>query len=81
MAPKIQIPVNDTFKSLHNVLKKRINTSQVLKEREKMAYSTRDYQRKRAELNQKKFLQPLDADNSKASIYYIRQKLMRYAQP
>ena len=78
MAPKIQIPANDTFKTLHNVLNKRINTNRVLKEREKTAYTTRDYQRKRAELNQKKFLQPLDADNSKASIYYIRQKLTRY---
>jgi hypothetical protein len=78
MAPRIQIPVNDTFKTLHKVLERRINTNQVLKEREKTAYTTKDYQRKRAELNQKKFLQPLDADNSKASIYYIRQKLTRY---
>jgi len=78
MAPKIQIPLNDTFKALHNAVRKRINTGQVLKEREKTAYTARDYQRKRTELNQKKFLQPLDADNSKASIYYIRQKLTRY---
>jgi hypothetical protein len=34
---------NDTFKTLHNVLNKRLNTSQVLKEREKTAYTTRDY--------------------------------------
>jgi hypothetical protein len=66
------------FKTLHSVLNKGINTSQALKEREKMAYTTRDYQRKRAELNQTKFLQPLDADNSKASIYYTKKKLNRY---
>lgn len=78
MAPRIQIPANDTFNTLHNVLNKRLNTNRVLKEREKAAYTTRDYQRKRAELNQKKVLQPLDADTSKASIYYIRQKLTRY---
>jgi hypothetical protein len=41
--------------------------------------SRSDYQRQRVELNQKKSLQPLDADDSKASIYYIRQKFARYA--
>lgn len=79
MAPRIQIPVNDTFKTLHNVLNKRLNTNQILKEREKTVYTTTDYQRKRAELNRTTFLQPLDADNSKASIYYIRRKLTRYS--
>jgi hypothetical protein len=78
MTPKIQIPINDILKTLHHAARKRINTGQVLKEKEKTAYTKRDYQRKRVELNQTKFLQPLDADNSKASIYYIRQKLTRY---
>ena len=31
------------------------------------------------DLDNKQFLQPLDADNTKASIYYIRQKFIRYA--
>jgi hypothetical protein len=30
-------------------------------------------------LNDKQFLQPLDANNTKASIYYIRQKFIKYA--
>jgi hypothetical protein len=43
MAPVIQIPVKETFKTLHKVLKKRINISQVLKEMEKKVYTTSDY--------------------------------------
>jgi hypothetical protein len=31
------------------------------------------------DLNNKQFLQLLDADNTKASIYYIQQKFIRYA--
>jgi hypothetical protein len=56
MAPRIQIPANDTFKTLYNVLNNRLNTNQILKEREKAAYTTTDYQHKRAELNRTKFL-------------------------
>ena len=37
-----------------------------------------DYQIIEVVLNNKQFLQPLDADNTKASIYYIRQKFMKY---
>jgi hypothetical protein len=37
-----------------------------------------DYRLMEVNLNNKQFLQPLDADNIKASIYYIRQKFIRY---
>jgi hypothetical protein len=77
MAPIIPIPAEDTLKTIHNALRKRLDTNRIPKERNTKMLSREDYQRQRAELNQKKFLQPLDADNSKASIYYIRQKLMR----
>ena len=40
--------------------------------------SGEDYRLMEVDLNNKQFLQPLDADNTKASIYYIRQKFMRY---
>jgi hypothetical protein len=33
-----------------------------------------EYQRAREELNNTSFLPPLDADNTKASIYYIRKR-------
>jgi hypothetical protein len=39
-----------------------------------------DYRLMEVNLNNKQFLQPLDANNTKASIYYIRQKFIRYAR-
>ena len=79
MAPMIQPPLQDTINTLQNVLKRRINTNRILKEREKNMLSRDDYQLMEVNLNTKQFLQPLDADNTKASIYYIRQKFIRYA--
>jgi hypothetical protein len=79
MAPMIQPLSQDTIKALQNVLKRRINTNRIIKEREKKMLSKEDYQMIEVVLNNKQFLQPLDADNTKASIYYIRQKFMKYA--
>jgi hypothetical protein len=42
--------------------------------------SGEDYQVMEVDLNNKQFLQPLDADNTKASIYYIGQKFIRYSR-
>jgi hypothetical protein len=41
--------------------------------------SREDYQAMEVELNNKPFLAPLDANNTRASIYYTRQKFIRYA--
>jgi len=79
MAPTIQPPSQDTIKALQNVLKRRIDTNRIIKEKEKKMLSGEDYQMMEVVLNNKQFLQPLDADNTKASIYYIRQKFMKYA--
>jgi hypothetical protein len=38
-----------------------------------------NYRLMEVNLNNKQFLQLLDANNTKASIYYIRQKFIRYA--
>jgi hypothetical protein len=79
MAPMIQPPSQDTINTLQNVLKRRINANRILKEREKNMLSGDDYRLMEVNLNNKQFLQLLDADNTKASIYYIRQKFIRYA--
>ena len=42
--------------------------------------SGEEYRLMEVDLNKKQFLQPLDSDNTKANIYYIRQKFMRYAR-
>jgi len=75
----IQPPLQDIVKALQNVLKRRIDTNRIIKEKEKKMLSKEDYKMIEVVLNNKQFLQPLDADNTKASIYYIRQKLMKYA--
>jgi hypothetical protein len=77
MAPMIQPPSQDTINALQNVLKRRIDTNRILKEREKKMLSGEDYRLMEVDLDNKQFLQPLDADNTKASIYYIREKFVR----
>ncbi len=38
----------------------------------------KDYQLMKVDLNNTQFLQSLNADNIKTSIYYIKQKFIRY---
>jgi len=78
MAPVIQIPVEDTLKTLRHVLQESADANRVLKEREKKTLSGEDYGRMKVDYDNEPFLQPLDSDNTKASIYYIRQKFIRY---
>lgn len=80
MAPTIQVLVEYTLKALQNILKKRTNTNRILKEREKKVLNGEGYRHIEADLNNEKFLQPVDAEDTKASIYYIRQKFTRYAR-
>jgi hypothetical protein len=78
MAPAIQIPAADTLKTLQDVLKRRADANRILKEREKKVLSGEDYRLLEVNLDSKPHLQPEDSDNTKASIYYIRQKFIRY---
>jgi hypothetical protein len=80
MAPTIQVPAARTFNILENVLKKRTNANRILKEREKEMLSGEGYDRMEVDLDNKPFLQPVDAEDTKASIYYVRQKWMKYAR-
>jgi hypothetical protein len=68
MAPMIQPPSQDTINTLQNVLKRRIDANRILKEREKSMLSRDDYRLMEVNLNNKQFLQLLDADNTKASL-------------
>ena len=78
MAPTIQMPVARTFNILENVLKKRTVANRILKEREKQMLSGEDYEQMEVGLDNKPFLQPVDAKDTKASIYYVRKKFMKY---
>ena len=78
MAPTIRIPAADTLKVLQNAVKQRLDAKRILKEREKKVLSGEDYRLLEVNLDSKPHLQPQDSDNTKASIYYIRQKFIRY---
>lgn len=80
MAPTIQVPAEHTLKTLQNVLKKRADANRILKEREKKMLSGEGYRRLEVDLNNEQFLQPVDSEDTKASIYYIRRKFTRYAR-
>lgn len=79
MAPSIQVPAADTLKTLQNVVQRRLNANRILKEREKKALKGEDYRLLEVNLDSKPRLQPADSENTKASIYYIRQKFIRWA--
>jgi hypothetical protein len=64
MAPTIQPPSQDTINALQNVLKRRIDTNRILKDREKKMLSGEDYWLMEVNLNQKQFLQPLILDRN-----------------
>ncbi|PQE05362.1 hypothetical protein CJF30_00011279 [Rutstroemia sp. NJR-2017a BBW] len=51
MAPTVQVPAEDTLKTLQNVLKRRIDSNKILKEREKKILSGEDYRLLRVDLN------------------------------
>ena len=80
MAPTIQIPAETTLRTLQNVLKPRVDANRILKEREKKVLNGEGYQLLEVDLNNKQFLQPVDTNNTKASVYYIRRKFTRYAR-
>ena len=39
-----------------------------------------DYRLIEVDLNKNQFLQPLDSDNTKDSIYYVKQKFIKYTR-
>ena len=53
MAPAIQIPAEDTLRTLQNVLKRHANAKRIMKEKEKKLLSGEDYRIMRVDLNKK----------------------------
>jgi hypothetical protein len=79
MAPIIELPPLDALDALTNVVKRRIEGNRVRKEKEKTNLTCEDYREMRTDLNKQQFILPLDSDNTKASIYYIKRKFIRYS--
>lgn len=74
--PPIQIPVNDTLETLQNVLKQRAEALHMSSERKSL--SGKDYQQMEDNYDKTSFIQPEDADTTRASIYYTRRKWTRH---
>ena len=68
------MPIARTFNILENILKKHVDANQILKQRKKQMLSGEDYNRIKVDLNNKLFLQPVDAEDTKANIFYFKQK-------
>jgi len=78
MAPTSQLPSQETFRLLEDVLKRRATADRVRKT--KNVASAEDYRVMRAEQNRTQYLPPVDLDNTKASIYYTREKFISYCK-
>lgn len=78
MAPIIELPPMDALDALTSVVKRRIEGNRILKEKQMSKLTCEDYRQMRTDLNKQHFILPLDSDNTKASIYYIKQKFVRF---
>ncbi|KAF5120859.1 hypothetical protein E5D57_013195 [Metarhizium anisopliae] len=68
---------NDVLQALEVAARRRHRATLARKETRKQALSAHGYHRLQRQLNKKTFLAPIDADTTKANIYYIKKKFMR----
>ncbi|KAG5748063.1 hypothetical protein H9Q70_009255 [Fusarium xylarioides] len=67
----------DVTNALQNAAKRRHADTQRRKEEQRFTLNAQGYRQLRTQLNEKEFLSPLDADTTKANIFYIKKKFMR----
>jgi hypothetical protein len=77
MAPLHELPPLDALDALTSVVKRRVEQNRVLKAKQESRLTCEDYRQMRTDLNKQQFILPLDSENTKASIYYIKQKFIR----
>ncbi|KID96846.1 FluG domain-containing protein, partial [Metarhizium majus ARSEF 297] len=68
---------DDVLQALAVAARRRHRATLARKETRKQALSAHGYHRLQRQLNKKTFLAPVDADTTKANIYYIKKKFMR----
>ncbi|KAM7182758.1 hypothetical protein V8F33_014049, partial [Rhypophila sp. PSN 637] len=68
----------DVLKSLHDAAKQRHKRTAILHDQLAKKPDAKRYQQMRKELNKEKFIPPLDADNTKCNIYYIKKRFIRF---
>ena len=76
MTPIAELLPLDALDAPKSVVKRRIEENRALKEKQKSKLSCEDYRQMRTNLNKQQFILPIDSDNTKASIYYIKQKFI-----
>lgn len=68
---------DDVRQALEVAARRRHRNTLARKEKQKHTLNARGYHRMQVQLNETTFLAPIDADTTKANIYYIKKKLMR----
>ncbi|KAM7192172.1 Protein of unknown function (DUF3435) domain containing protein [Rhypophila sp. PSN 637] len=68
----------DVLKSLHDAAKQRHRRTAILHNQLANKPDAQSYHQMRKKLNKEKFIPPLDADNTKCNIYYIKKRFMRF---
>lgn len=81
MVHMIELSPLNALDTLTSVVKRRIEENYVLKEKEKAKLAREDYRQMRTNLNKQQSISPLDSDDTKADIYYIKQKFIRCSGP
>ena len=69
---------HDVRTALEVAARRRHRKSLVRKEKQKHKLTTQAYHHMQMQLNEMSFLAPMDADNTKSNIYYVKRKFMRY---
>jgi hypothetical protein len=67
----------DIADALQRAAKRRHRDTALRNEAQKHALAAEDYHSLQRQLNDTKFIQPLDADTTKSNIYYIKRRFAR----
>jgi hypothetical protein len=71
----------EILRSLQNAARKRLGDRRARKSARRNTLGARGYHNMRKQLNDTKFLAPIDARTTQANIYYIKKRFMRYIWP
>lgn len=70
---------NDVLLALKVAAKRRHRSTLAREKAQENVLTAHAYRRMQRQLNETTFLAPIDADTTKANIYYIKKKFMRYS--
>ncbi|KID73434.1 FluG domain-containing protein, partial [Metarhizium brunneum ARSEF 3297] len=71
---------SDVLQALEVAARRRHRATLARKETQKHTLNAHGYHRLQRQLNKKTFLAPIDAETTKANIYYIKKKFMRFCR-